>query len=382
MKLNLSILAFLSAACLVLTACRPKPGGSNLPPGMMAIQVVTTEAKRQAVSDTLSLVGSFAANEWIELKAETEGVVQEILFQEGQPVKKDQLLIRLDDTKLAATLAETEANFRLSEATFARSQQLFRDKLVSQQEYDQAAATFERTRATVDLMKRQLKDARICAPFAGIAGARNLSPGQVITRATVITTLVDLDPVKLEFYVPEWALSQVQIGQNLEISVAAYPDRKFNAKVYFVSPKLDEATRRALLKAEVANPKHELKPGMFANLDLTLQLRDSAIVIPELALMWDGDSARVFVVDANHTAELRPVKVGIRLPGLAEITGGLKAGEQVITEGVQKVVPGAQVRVAGPPPAAPGAPPPAAAPAAPKGTAKASSRQPSRGLSS
>lgn len=338
---------------LGLTACRPRAGvgAGGAPMGMMAIQVRTAEVRRQPVTESLSLVSDVAANEAVELKSETDGIVQDVAFEEGQDVAKDQLLLRLDDTKLAATLAETEANFKLSGTVFARTKQLFEDKLISQQEYDQAAANFDRTRASVDLMKRQLKDARICAPFAGVVGARAVSPGQVISRNTVLTTLVDLDPVKVEFYVPERFLGQVHLGQAIEIGVTAYADRKFQGKVYFIAAQLDLQTRKALVKALIPNTDRALKPGMFGTLELTLKLRDSAIVIPEIALMYDGDNARVFVVQTagtNPVAALRPVKVGLRLPGQAEIVEGLEPGEKVITEGTQKVVPGMPVRE-GPP---------------------------------
>ena len=317
----------------------------------MAVPVVVAEASQKPVAESLTLVGTIAANESVEIKAETDGIVQEILFEEGQQVTNGQSLLRLDDTKLAATLAEAEASLRLSTLTFDRAKQLYQDQLVSQQEYDQAAATFDRTRASVDLMKRQLKDARVAAPFAGTVGARQISPGQVISKTTLLTTLVDLDPAKVDFYVPERFLSQVQTGQRIEITVAAYPGRKFGGDVYFVAPQLDEATRRAQMKSRIANPEGLLKPGMFANLELTLELRPNAIVIPEIAVLWDGDVARLFVVKAgptNPTVELRTVELGVRTPGEVEITRGLQPGEWVVTEGLQKVVPGGPVRVSAP----------------------------------
>lgn len=341
----------------LLTGCKPPaagggPGGRGA--GAMMIPVVTTEVKRQPITEKITLIGSLAANEAVEIKSEMDGTVQKIGFDEGTTVAKDQLLVALDDTKLAAALAETEANFKLSEATHARSQQLLADKLISPQEFDQAMATFERYRATVDLMRRQLKDARIYAPFEGVTGARLVSPGQVISRNTILTTLVDADPVKVEFYVPERFLRQVEVGQTLEISVAAYPGRTFAGQVYFVAPQLETETRKVLVKARIDNPKQELKPGMFATLELTLHLRENAIVIPEIALMWDNDSARVFVVDASQTATVRPVQLGLRLPGQTEILSGLEPGEKIIVEGTQKVAPGAKVAT-GPPAATPGA---------------------------
>lgn len=332
-----------------LTGCGKKSGGPGKAGGsggMPAMQVVAVEAKARPVTESLSLVGSIAANEMVEIKAETEGIVQEILFDEGKAVEKGQLLIRLDDTKLAASLAEAESTLKLSTANFERAKQLFKDTLISKQEYDQAAATYELNLATLELKKRQLKDTRVNAPFAGTTGARNVSPGQVITKDAMLTTLVDLDPVKVEVNVPERYLQQLAIGQTLEFSVAAFPGQKFKGEVYFISPQINENLRTALVKARIPNADNKLRGGMFASLDLKLQVRDSAIVIPEPALMSNGDNFSVFVVDKESKAQIRPVQVGIRLAGKAEVIKGLTSGEMVIVEGVQKLGPGSPVKLA------------------------------------
>ena len=334
------------AVGFVTTGCSKKAVGA--PGEIFAVQVIAVEAKRQPVTESLSLIGSLAANEMVEIKAETEGIVQDILFGEGQRVEKGQLLIRLDETKIATALAEAESNFKLSQANFERAKQLFKGQLISQQDYDQVTASFDVNQATVDRRKRELKDTRICAPFAGIMGARIISPGQVIARDAVLSWLVDLDPIKVELNVPERFLSQVQVGQTLDLKVAAYPTNRFQGKVYFVAPSVDSNTRTTLVKAEIPNPKRELKPGMFANLDLTVNVRENSIVIPEAALsqLLDGNRAIVFAVDTNSTVQLRPVKLGLRLAGQVEIVGGLEAGEKVVVEGVQKIGPGAKVKLA------------------------------------
>ena len=319
----------------------------------MAIQVVAVEAKQQPVIESLSLVGSIAANESVEIKSEAEGVIQEIPFNEGQRVEKGQLLIRLDETKFAASLAESESNFKLSKANFDRAQQLFKEKLISQQEFDQAAATFDLNQATLELRKRDLRDARINAPFSGIVSSRSVSPGQVISKNTTLTWLVDLDTVKVEVNVPERFLSQLQIGRPLEFTVAAFPKEKFRGEVYFVSPQINENLRTALVKARIANREGKLRGGMFASLDLALQVRESAIVIPEPAIMSNGDNFAVFVVDEKGTANMRPIQVGIRLAGKAEVIKGLNPGEKVVVEGIQKLRPGAPVKMAPPEAAAP-----------------------------
>src|SRR2546422_500278 len=150
----------------LLTGCGKKSAAAGRPMGMMAVQVVAVEAKRQPVTESLSFVGSIVANEMVEIKSETEGTVQEISFKEGQQVQKGDLLLRLDETKFSTALSEAESNFKLSKANFDRAQQLFRDRLISQQEYDQAAAMFNMNQATVERRQRELKDARIYASFS------------------------------------------------------------------------------------------------------------------------------------------------------------------------------------------------------------------------
>jgi membrane fusion protein (multidrug efflux system) len=179
-------------------------------------------------------------------------------------------------------------------------------------------------------------------------GARNVSTGQVIKKDTVLGQLVDLNPVKVEVSVPERFLSLLKLDQTIELRVAAFPGRKFSGQVYFIAPQVDTTTRTALVKAKIANSDGILKPGMFANLDLTLQLRDAAVVVPEPAIMVNADKAMLYAVDKDMNAQLRFVKLGVRSAGLVEILSGVEAGQLVIVEGIQKVRPGAKVKPAGP----------------------------------
>lgn len=332
-----------------LAGCRPAgpgggPGGGEPPPA----PVVAVEARMAPVIESISLIGTIAANEEIEVKSETDGVVQEILFEEGEPVEQGDLLVRLDETKLIAELADAEARLKLAESTYARSRQLYEQQLISQQEFDQAASTFEVGRATVEVRRRQLRDARVYAPFPGRTGARYISPGQVITRNTPITWLVDLDPVKVEMNMPERFLSQTRPGQRVQFEVAAYPGQKFEGEIYFIAPRLDLDTRTALVKTRIANPDGRLKSGMVASLQLNLVVREAAVLIPEVALIYQSDSAGVFVVNDDQTVTLRSVVAGQRLPRWVEILDGLAAGEWVVVEGHQKIGPGRKVTRAAP----------------------------------
>ncbi len=332
-------------------------------PAAFATQAIVVEARRQPVTEALSLVGNILANEMVELKSETEGTVQEILFAEGQPVKAGELLVRLDESKFLASEAEAEANFKVAAANFERAKQLRDDQLVSKQEYDQQSAAYQAALAALDLRKRQLKDTRITAPFSGVASGRRISPGQVIDKNTLLTTLVDLDPVKVELGVPERFVSQLKLGQKIDVKIAAFPERQFQGEVYFIAPYVEEASRTALLKARVPNPDHVLKPGMFANVDLMMQVKADAVVVPESAVLNSGDRTMVYVVDPQDTAQIRPVKLGIRLAGQVEIVKGLQPGERVVAEGLQKVRPGGKVKASAAEPLA-GTPPPGTNPPA------------------
>lgn len=310
------------------------------------MQVVAVEARREPIMESLSLVGSLMANEVVEVKSEIEGRIVSLPFSEGQRVEKGDVLAELDDSEYSAGLAEAEANFKLTQITYDRNKQLFSDKLISQQEYDQSRAAFDASRATVDRRKSELKHTRIYASFAGIVGGRQVSPGQVISKNTTITWVVDLDRLKAEFGVPERFLGQLRPGQKIDMNVAAYPAEKFVGEVYFIGPQLESSTRTAIVRAYVKNEELKLKPGMFANMDLALRVKDDAVVIPEPALMPIGDRVAILVVAKDETAELRPVKVGMRTAGMAEILSGINHGELVIVEGTQKARPGGKVKLA------------------------------------
>jgi len=347
LRIRPSSVVLTAAVLLSALGCKPSGGPSGAgKPASMSFQVVAVEVRRQPVVESVPLVGTLAPNESIEVKSEAEGVVTRIAFDEGSRVAAGALLVALDQSKFAATLQESEAALELSRANLERAKQLLRDKLIPQQDFDQASATFNVNRSAVELRRRLLKDAEIFAPFAGTVGARQVSPGQVISKATILTTLVDLATMKAELSIPERFLGQLRVGQKIEFRVDAYPADKFTGEVYFISPQLESSTRTALVKARVDNADGRLKAGMFAKLDLQLRLRDAAIVIPEPAILNSGETNLVFVVGPQTNALLRPVKLGLRLAGAAEVLSGLEPGDRVVVEGVKKIFSGAPLVLA------------------------------------
>lgn len=346
-------LGLLAGLSFFLTGCGPsdEPAGSGTPGGAGAqeappTQVIAVDAVQSPVYESITLVGDLAPKNMVEIQAESDGVVFEILFEEGDRVEQGAPLFNLDDRKLEAQLAEAQANFKLSEITFERDKKLLQDKLISQQDFDQSAARYEFNRATLKLRERQLRDTQVTAPFAGVLGERQVSPGQVIRASQTLTWLVDVDPLMVVVNVPERFLGVVKEGQEIEFEVNAYPNEKFRGEIYFIAPNVDLESRTAVVKAYVPNPEGRLKPGMFTNLQLILEKRASAIVIPEAALELSEKGYSIMVANSASEANIRPVEVGVRMTGVVEISSGLNAGEKVVVEGRQKLRPGSKVTLA------------------------------------
>jgi len=330
-------------ACFLLSGCGGKPKGAPHAGGMGPVSVVVAKASVEPVAKKISLIGTLEPNESVEIKSELDGVISRINFQEGSSVRKDDLLFQIDKEKLEAALAEARANLKLAKSNLDRFASLAKTGAVSEIEYDKTQAAYEVGEATVKGLEEHLKDATILAPFDGFIGERSVSVGQYVTKGTMLSYLVNTDPIKAAMRIPERYLSQISPGQNVEIRIAAYPRETFSGTVYFIGPKIDEQTRTVLVKARLENPEGKLRSGMFVNLDLILENNLEAIVIPETALIIEGTRTSIFVVDENDLVHPREVKIGIRLERMIEITEGLSGGEIVVTEGTQKLRPGAAV---------------------------------------
>lgn len=311
--------------------------------GGFAVTVVAEPVKAEKIEEKISLVGNLQADESVEIKNEIAGVIQEIGFGEGQAVTKGQMLFLIDAGKLRASLAQAQANLGMAQTTFDRLSTLIKSNAISQQEFDQASSDLESSKAQIDLIKAQLKETEIIATFDGVMGERKVSIGQFVGQGTTLTYLIKQNPIKAEFKVPERFLGQLKEGQGIEVSVAAYPNEKFSGEVYFIDPQVDELTRTALVKAKLPNPDGKLRRGMFANLDLIVSIREHALTVPETALIPRSDDVSVFIIDKENKAQMKKVKVGIRMVGKAEILEGLSAGDNVIVEGYQKIGPGSPV---------------------------------------
>lgn len=329
---------------MIQTGCQPGGAAQGPPGGAYSVQVISEVAQQQDITESIRLVGSMAANEQISVTTEIAGIVDEVSFEEGQEVSRGDLLIKLQTDKLEAQIEQIEAEFTLAEQNYERGQTLVAENVISAEEFDQRESRYRNSQALLNLRKEELEDAYIRAPFDGILDERQISPGQYITPGQSITRLVDVTPLKAEFRVPERFISQLKIGQTVDITVTAYPEKTFTGTVYFMSPEVDQNTRTLLVKARIPNEERFLKPGMFGNLELQLNIRKNAVVIPESSVFFQGDQKFVYLFKQDGTAELRPITTGKRLPGRVEVQSGVGPGERVIAEGhPQKLYPGVQV---------------------------------------
>lgn len=336
--------ALLLAAALVIAACSTDvvDAPATTVPAASApveVQAVTTEA----LARELSAVGSLQSDEAVIVRPEIAGRVVRIGFDEGRPVASDQLLFALDDSVQRAEVDEARATLELAGRGFARADELFARKLVSQSDRDQAAANLELARAAVALAQARLDKTRIVAPFAGIAGLKQVSPGDYVVAGQDLVNLESIHPLKLDFRVDESALPLLRVGQPVEVETDAYAGEHFTGAVYAIDPRITEATRSIALRATLPNSDARLRPGQFARVRLRIGEAADAVVIPEAAIFPRGQRQFVYVVEDGR-ARLREVRIGQRRPGHAEVLSGLTPGESLVVSGLQRLGDGAAVR--------------------------------------
>jgi membrane fusion protein (multidrug efflux system) len=303
--------------------------------------VEVMEVALMTMRQTVDIVGTIAANESAELRAEIPGIIESIHFEEGAPARQGDVLVKLDTRELEAQLAETKASYELAERNLARNKSLLVDDAVSRLEVDSSIAEHARLRAAIDLLEVRLAKSSILAPFDGIAGGRSLSVGDYVDSQSVITTVDDLSRIKVGMDVPERYLPLLKPGGNFTLRTAtSAPNQDVTGEVYFVSSRINPDTRATLVKGYVKDPPPFLKPGMFANITLVLQVIENAMVVPETAIL-STPRGTVLVTpqtqDGSLVAAFTPVKTGLRIPGFVQITPvgpPIRPGDQIVSAGV------------------------------------------------
>lgn len=303
---------------------------ANFQPPMPPPGVVVSAAAQVDFSDKIEAVGTAQADESAMVMAKVTETVKSINFEEGAPVTQGTVLVQLNDDEERALLDEASKSYD-------RYAALAKTKIGSRA---RAESEFSR----MEVAKAQVADRQIVAPFDGIAGIRRISVGDMVSPTTLITTIDDIDPIKLEFSISENALSSLKSGLSIEARTDAYRGEIFNGSIIAIDPRVNADTRSITVKAKIENPDGRLRPGLLMTVNLYKNRRE-ALAVPEESIIATGTKKTVMVVGSDNIAHVRDVETGERYAGGIEILSGLTAGDKVIVEGQIKAQDGKEVKI-------------------------------------
>jgi membrane fusion protein, multidrug efflux system len=307
------------------------------------LRVTAVTAISAPLAETIAATGTLRPEEGVDLVAESSGKIVALNIQEGARVQKGDLLVKLNDADLRATLQRAAWRRELAELKERRLSQLLLGQAVKQEDYDTAVNDLNVQRAEVAITEALIAKTEIRAPFDGVIGLRFVSEGAFVNATSRIATLQNVDHLKIDFSVPEKYASRITLGSPIAFTVPG-GDRKFTGRLYAIEPHIDPATRTALLRAICPNPDGRLLSGGFASVEFTLAEIPAAIVIPNIAVIPGVTEKNVFVV-IDGKAQRRTVQTGTRKETTVHILDGVKPGDVVITSGLQQLRDGQPVNV-------------------------------------
>ena len=326
---------------LLLAAC----GDDKVANGRGApepVPVTTGQVTLSAWNDTLQALGTAKARESVSITAKVSEIIEQVHFESGQSVVKGAPLVTLRGDAQQASLAQARATFAEADQLYRRQAELARQKLVATATLDNQRAIRDGAAARMQEVEAEIGDRRVRAPFEGVLGIRQVSPGSLVTPTTLIATLDDISRVYVDFQVPEADLASINPGDRVTGGNVAYPGREFEGVVSTIDARVDAATRAVTVRADFPNPDRALRPGMLLDVRIYRPQRQ-AMVIPEIAVTQVGRDSFVFRLDAQDSVEQLKVRTGARRAGVVEITDGLGLGDRIIIDGTGKVRPGQKV---------------------------------------
>jgi membrane fusion protein, multidrug efflux system len=324
------------------------------PMQMPATTVTSAPVKEEDWAPILSAVGSVSAVQGAIVSAELGGVVADVKFQNGGVAKQGDVLVELDTSSEGAQLHTAEADLELARANLQRTRDLAARKVVSKSELDAAESAFGQKKGTVDNMHSMIGKKEVHAPFDGQLGIRQVNVGQMINAGQQVVALTSLDPVYVDFALPQQELSKLTTGSEVRVHTDAAPDQEFKGKLTAVNSMVDTVTRNVTLQATLANPDHKLRPGMFAKVEVVLPEKHKTLVIPGSAVSYAPYGDSVYVIDKkkdpktgkeSQTIRSQVVRVGEARGDFVSITAGLKPDELVVSTGVFKLRNGMTVTI-------------------------------------
>lgn len=336
-----ALILALSGLALWFLPAMQTDGAQSREGGAQTVDVVATGQRSMPV--VVRSVGSARAHERVTLTPEVSGRIEAVAFSEGDRVERGDLLVRLEAEEERAAVAEARARLERARKDLQRERQLPESEVVSQTRLDQLVAERDIAKAQLAAAKARLANHRLTAPFAGVVGLREVSPGALVSPETTIATLVDLDPIDIRFAVPGEQVGKLRPELMVQARTRAFPERRFTGRVDAVDAELDPDSRSVLVEARLANPDLALRPGMLLNVELVVERRRNAMVVPEAAIILRGDERYVFRVRDGH-AERLSIRTGQRRDGMVEVLGGLDDGDEIVLRGLQKISDGAKVK--------------------------------------
>lgn len=324
--------------CLIITTlvivvgCSSDKQKSTASGGQSAINVKAIEASPTRIDDKINSTGTILANEEVEIRSEVDGRITKINFKEGSAVSKGELLLKINDDDLQAQLKKLKTQESLAQDDFYRKTKLLELDAISQEEFDVSKNQLEVIQADIEVVKAQIAKTEIFAPFNGMIGLRYVSPGGFVSSSTLVTTLQEIDPVKIEFTVPEKYLGKISKSTDIYFNIAG-SDSTFTGKVYAIDHRIDPATRTLTVRAKCRNVARVLIPGAFAKVDILLQSIDDALVVPSQAIIPDIRGEKICLAK-NGAAHFAYIKTGIRTSRTVQVVSGLNAGDTVLTTGL------------------------------------------------
>jgi len=299
--------------------------------------------KDTTVINNINITGSIEANEQVNLISETAGNITGIYFNEGGHVSKGQLLVKVYNQDLVAALKQNEYSVALAKENERRNKILLEKEAISQQEYDTSLTSLNSLNAQSDLIKAQIAKTEIRAPFSGTIGLRNISPGGYLSPQTSIATLVNVDPAKVTFSVPERYLPLIKRGGKISFTVASYRD-SFNATIYAIEPNIDLGSRSITVRAKAPNPNGRLTAGSFATIKLALDQIPKTIMVPTECVTPNLKSSQVWIYK-NGLAVSRDVQTDLRTDSQLQIVDGLKPGDSIVVSGIIQMRPKTPLKI-------------------------------------
>lgn len=326
-----------------LLAAPEQQGSASVMQDAAAVPVQTMPVQTTSFSETARAVGTARARRAIDLTAEASGRIARIAFQPGMQVAQGDLLLELDDRAVQADLKAAEATLTEAQAAFARQERLNQSGSASDAAYQTARAALLRAEAQRDLAQIAVEDRHLRAPFAGVVGLTDLVEGQMIDAGAPVATLDDLAVIEVSFSVPEILLPRLHIGQRVDMTSAAWPDRVFQGSISRIDSRVDATTRSVGIRAEIANDDRALAGGMFLLVTLVLG-EGQALAVPERALSAEGNINLVLVAE-DGTARRTEIRIGRQNGDLIEVLEGLEPDAQIIVSNLHRVQAGSAVQV-------------------------------------